>query len=97
MDFDFAAKALRKSTVQEIQLELIRRSTFNACDGEQIVASLLAHCDLWEAAMMDRFCFSKAGKLPTMGLIKLRDLDDNLWNFDTLYVLTKIGQNNLGR
>jgi hypothetical protein len=38
--------------------------------------------------MLDRFCFSNPGKLPSVGLIKLRDLQDNLWNADTLYILT---------
>lgn len=52
------------------------------------MASLLAHHDLWEAVMIDRFCFSNPGKLPTMGLIKLRDLPQNFYNADTLYILT---------
>jgi len=36
--------------------------------------------------MLDRF--SNPGSLPTMVLIKLRDLSSNFWNADTLYVLT---------
>ncbi len=31
---------LRDATVQEIQLELLRRSSFNALDGERLVDSL---------------------------------------------------------
>lgn len=83
-----SAVLLADATIQEIQLELLRRASFNAFDGERVVASLLEHRDLWEAAMMDRFCFSRLGRLPDMGLIKLRDLSDNIWNVDTLYVLT---------
>jgi hypothetical protein len=32
--------------------------------------------------------YSEPGLLLTGGLIKLRDLPDNLWNADTLFVLT---------
>jgi hypothetical protein len=82
------SKTLAAATVQEIQLELLRRTRFNALDGERIVTSLLARRDLWEAVMLDRLSLSRPGALPTMGLIKLRDLPENLWNADTLYVLT---------
>jgi hypothetical protein len=82
------SRPLAEATVQEIQLELIRRTRFNAFDGERVVASLLAHRQMWEAVMMDRFALSRPGSLPAMGLIKLRDLEDNFWNVDTLYVLT---------
>jgi hypothetical protein len=83
--------ALREATVQDIQLELIRRTRFNAFDGERVVASLLRHRSLWTAAMLDRPGESPpygSALLLTDGLIKLRDLPDNLWNADTLYILT---------
>ena len=38
--------SLRDASAQEIQLELIRRTSFNALDGEKVHASLLAHRDL---------------------------------------------------
>ncbi|MEZ4657003.1 MAG: hypothetical protein R2911_05480 [Caldilineaceae bacterium] len=38
--------------------------------------------------MMDSFCFFNPGKLPSIGLIKLRDLPENFWNADSLYILT---------
>jgi hypothetical protein len=41
------AVSLRDATVQEIQLELLRRSSFNALNGERVVDSLLRHRDLW--------------------------------------------------
>ena len=81
-------RLLSEATVQELQLELIRRTQFNAFHGEKIYQALLAHRELWQAVMLDRFCFSNPGKLPSAGLIKLRDLQDNLWNADTLYILT---------
>jgi hypothetical protein len=83
--------SLRDATVQEIQLELLRRTTFNALDGERVVASLLRHRELWLAALLDRpgvANYAKPGLLLTLGLIKLRDLPDNFWNADTLFVLT---------
>ena len=33
--------------MQEIQLELLRRTSFNALDGERVADSLVRHRDLW--------------------------------------------------
>ena len=84
--------SLRDASVQDIQLELIRRTRFNAMDGERVVAALLRHRDLWLAALLDRPGlpdYSEPRPLLTSGLIKLRDLPQNLWNADTLFVLTR--------
>jgi hypothetical protein len=86
-----ASPSLRDATVQEIQLELLRRSSFNALDGERVVESLLRNRDLWLSLLLDRPGlpnYAKSRRLLTMGLIKLRDLPDNLWNADMLFVLT---------
>ncbi len=80
---------LGEATAQDIQLELIRRSQYNAFDGERVAAALLEHTGLWEAVLMDRIAISNPGKLPSAGLIKLRDLPDNEWNVDTLYILAR--------
>src|SRR5581483_3470736 len=64
---------------------------FNAFDGERIYASLMRHRDLWQAVLLDRPGvpnYQKPRHLLTLGLIKLRDLDDNLWNADQLFILT---------
>lgn len=82
---------LRDASVQEIQLELLRRTRFNALDGERVYASLVQHRDLWTAALLDRPGvpnYAEPSHLLTAGLIKLRDLPDNLWNADTLFLLT---------
>lgn len=82
---------LQEATVQEIQLELIRRTRFNAFDGEQIYASLMKHRTLWQAVLLDRPGlpnYHKPRRLLMSGLIKLRDLDDNIWNADQLFILT---------
>jgi hypothetical protein len=75
------------ATVQEIQLELLRRTSFNALDGPRVVDSLLRNHELWLAFMLDRLWLDMKRRLPGSGLIKLRDLPDNLWNADTLYIL----------
>ncbi len=82
-------RCLREATAQEIQIELIRRTQMNAFDGERVVKDLLKHRDLWIAVLMDRLGVSNPPRLPSMGLIKLRDLDTNDWNVDTLFVLAK--------
>jgi hypothetical protein len=82
---------LRDASVQDIQLELLRRTSCNALDGERILASLLRHRDLWLAALLDRPGvpnYAEPSRLLMSGLIKLRDLPENVWNADTLFVLT---------
>lgn len=82
---------LRDASVQDLQLELLRRTRFNALDGERVCASLLRHRHLWLAALLDRPGvpnYTDPGCLLTAGLIKLRDLPSDVWNADTLFVLT---------
>ena len=82
---------LRNATVQDIQLELLRRTTFNALDGERVRDSLLKHRHLWHAVLLDRPGvpnYADPSHLLMGGLIKLRDMPDNLWNADTIFVLT---------
>jgi hypothetical protein len=84
--------SLRAVSVQDIQLELLRRTSFNALDGDKVCASLLRHRHLWLATLLDRPGvpnYTEPGLLLTSGLIKLRDLPDNLWNADTLFILTR--------
>jgi hypothetical protein len=82
---------LRDASVQDIQLELLRRTRFNDLNGERVCASLRKHRGLWLAALLDRpgvpDC-TQPDQLLTAGLIKLRDLPRDLWNADTLYLLT---------
>jgi hypothetical protein len=80
---------LRSATVQDLQLELIRRTQRNALDGEKIVHSLMKHRALWSAVLLDRqYVYDRSAyDLPLGGMIKLRDLPKNYWNADTLYIL----------
>lgn len=82
--------SLRGATVQQIQLELIRRSSFNAFDGPEVVAALSRHRKLWRAAWMTRTGvpnFDQPRSLLIAGMIPLRDLPDNIWNVDKLFLL----------
>ncbi len=84
--------SLRDATVQDIQLELLRRTQHNLLDGEKVVATLLEHRDLWLAVLLDRMGFCdvhQPSHVPAMSLIKLRDLRHNDWNADTLFLLTE--------
>ena len=79
--------SLETATVQQIQMELIRRHQFNLFNGKQIAEDLLAHPELWEAALFDRPSLRDAKGLLQQDLIKLRDLNMNVWNVDTLFIL----------
>jgi hypothetical protein len=63
--------------VQELQFELMKLASFNSFDGEKVVADLIKHKDLWQGCILDR-----------EDLMKLRDISDNCWTADTLYILT---------
>lgn len=84
--------SLRAATVQEIQLELLRRTSFNALVGELVYASLMRHRDLWRAVLLDRPGipnYAEPTFLLISGLIKLRDIPDNFWNADSLFISTR--------
>jgi hypothetical protein len=83
--------SLREASVQDIQLELIRRRRFNNYYGEAVYASLLKHRSLWTAVLLDRPGvpnYAEQTHLLMGALIKLRDLPQNYWNADTLFILT---------
>ncbi|MBI4602325.1 MAG: hypothetical protein HY721_10230 [Planctomycetes bacterium] len=69
----------------------MRRTSFNALEGERVHASLLKHRELWLAVLLDRPGlpnYAEPSHLLMSGLIKLRDLSQNFWNADTLFVLS---------
>ena len=84
----FSKRTLADATVQEIQLELIRRTSFNAFGGAKVLDGLMRHRQLWRAVILDRVGLQGAVDLSRAGLIKLRDLPHNYWNADTLIILT---------
>ena len=78
--------SLATATVQDIHLELIRRSEHNAFHGARVLADLLAHRQDWQAVLFDTYGLATDHGLPTR-LIKLRDMASNDYNADTLYIL----------
>ena len=74
------SRRLTITKIQAIQFDLMRRSSFNNFDGPRVARDLLRHRRLWCGAILDR--------VGDDALIKLRDIDENYWNVDTLYVLS---------
>lgn len=83
--------------IQDLQLQLIRLSSFNAFDGGFVVDSLLAHRELWKGVIIDRAgyfnesCRRDGRRCDPIDLIKLRDLHQGYWNVDTLYLTAADG------
>ena len=77
---------LATATVQDIHLELIRRSEHNAFHGERVLADLLAHRQDWQAVLFDTYGLGTDRGLPAR-LVKLHDMASNDYNADTLYIL----------
>lgn len=78
---------LTEATVQEIQLELIRRHTYNNFCGEEVAADLIAHREWWEAVLLDVLVMAGWYGISLGSLMKLRDLPYNYWHVDTLCIL----------
>src|SRR5579862_2767376 len=68
--------------IQALYLELIRRTKFNAFDGEKVAHDLVDHKNLWRSAAMWSYD----------SLITLRDLEDGYHNADTLYIVAAPGK-----
>jgi hypothetical protein len=77
---------LATATVQDIHLELIRRSEHNAFHGDRVLEDLLIHRQDWQAVLFDTYGLATDRGLPTR-LLKLRDMPYNDYNADTLYIL----------
>lgn len=77
---------LAAATVQDIHLELIRRSEHNAFHGARVLQGLLAHRQDWQAVLFDTYGLATDRGLPAR-LITLRDMASNDYNADTLYIL----------
>lgn len=74
------------SVMQQKILDLIEISSFNNFDGKSVVRDLVEHKDLWDSVLMIR---------DDTGII-LRDLPENYFNVDTLYILTdKLRENKM--
>lgn len=71
--------------VQKVVFDLMKLSSFNNFDGESVVKLLEENEKLWTGAIWGRFDGYAE-------LIPLRDIGENIYNADTLYILaTKAG------
>jgi hypothetical protein len=69
---------------QELQFELMKKASFNDFHAGQVIKDLKANTHLWDAVLMDQ-----------SNLMKLRDLPSDIWNVNTLYILTGIKSDQL--
>jgi len=78
-------EALSKYTLQQLQLELLRRSK-----GNEIVAWLLEHHSLWTAVILDEIELAgyQMSDCRVPNLDKLLSTAFNHWSADYLYILT---------
>lgn len=67
------------SKAQKFQLEVIARTNFNFCDGRRIAELLKENRRMWRAALMP------------LNLISLRDMKEDCWHADTLYLYAEEG------
>jgi hypothetical protein len=85
---DFGQKTLITATVQELQLELFRRSVASDSEVEEFIRLLLESQHLWRGLIIDRLGINEGGFwLQPSSMIKLRNIHQNYWNADTLFVL----------
>jgi hypothetical protein len=68
-------------TIQDLHFELMRRASFGNFDGEMVVNILKEHRDLWKGAIMGRY-----------DLLALRDISNDQWNVNTLFLTPAIGK-----
>ena len=74
------SKGPRKiSKRQKFQLEIIARTNFNLCNGKLVAKLLRENRRMWRAALLP------------LNLISLRDLDEDFWHADTLYIYAEEG------
>jgi hypothetical protein len=69
------------TTLQMMQLDLLRSVHLDGFDADRIIADLTTHRDLWDAVLM--------APDPNWYLLSLRDLPKNRWSVDCLYILTE--------
>jgi len=77
---------------QKLVFELMKKATFNEFDGKKVVKDLIENRDLWRAVVMDREAYSPYNEsLLVIDLIKLRDLEADVYNVDTVFILPADG------
>jgi hypothetical protein len=69
----------KTSKAQKFQLDVIARTNFNFCNGKKVAELLKENRRMWRAALMP------------LDLISLRDLEENSWHADRLYLYAEDG------
>ncbi len=64
--------------LQMMQFELMEHVVLDGFDAKRVISDLTKNRHLWEAAIMMPD--------PNWGLLHLRDLGENKWNVDCLYI-----------
>jgi hypothetical protein len=67
------------SEAQRIQLDIIARTKFNFFEGRKIVELLKENRKMWRAVLLP------------LDLISLRDMEEDIWHADTLYIYPEDG------
>lgn len=91
-------KKNKLNAVQALQFELMKLASFNRFNAKEVIESLLNNRDWWESCFMIRDAFLEpvfhwppSMKHANSDLIPLRDINDNHWNVDTLYIIVNNG------
>jgi len=71
-------KTFQITKAQQIVFDLMEISSFNEFDGKRVVQDLKKNIGKWLGAIWGRFCY--------MTMLPLRDIPDNIYNADTLYL-----------
>jgi hypothetical protein len=74
-----ARKSAKISKAQKFQLDLIARTNFNLFNGKKIVELLKENRKIWRSVLLP------------LDSISLRDLEDNWWHADTLFIYAEEG------
>lgn len=67
------------SEAQQIQLDIVAKTSFNFLDGRKIAKLLKENRKMWHAVLMP------------LNLISLRDMETGRWHADTLYIYVEDG------
>lgn len=95
-------------TIQQIQFKLMKAASFNDFNGARVVDDLKRQSNLWKGAVMDRSfgtfvspdelkdrpgsAFGGQFYVGGIDLIKLRDIHEDAWNVDTLFITPVAGK-----
>ena len=80
--------------IQQLELEIIKNTEHNNFEGKRVAKDLEDNQFLWRGVIMDRMAIirvmssDKPFYTAGINLIKLRDIEQGIWNADTLFILS---------